>query len=69
VLKKRSSEGEKTALAPIKQKIETAINNLSVNPNLRVLSKYHWFLNKIIDREQVNFIRSHLDSHCEPYHK
>lgn len=27
-------EGEKTALAPIKQKIETAINNLSVNPNL-----------------------------------
>lgn len=45
-------EAEKASLRPIKEKIENAITNLGENPNLGVLSKYHWFLNKIIEREQ-----------------
>ncbi|HFU4564293.1 hypothetical protein COK05_08910 [Bacillus cereus] len=47
-------EAEKEFLAPIKQKIETEINKLDETKNLGVLSKYHWFLNKIIEREQCN---------------
>ncbi|WP_144656878.1 hypothetical protein [Bacillus tropicus] len=47
-------ETEKKSLAPIKQKIEVEIKNLGENPNLGVLSKYQWFLNKIIEREQCN---------------
>jgi len=50
-------EAETESLAPIKQKIETEINNLSLSakPYLGVISKYNWFLNKIIEREQCNF--------------
>jgi hypothetical protein len=50
----KTEEGKKS-LAPIKQKIETEINNLKQKPNLGVLSKYHWFLNKIIEREEYDF--------------
>lgn len=54
-------EAEKKLLAHIKQKIKIEINNLGENPNLGVLSKYHWFLNKIIEREQCNLKTPHLD--------
>lgn len=53
-------EAEKKSLAPIKQKIEIEINNLGETPNLGVLSKYNWFLNKIIEREQCNLKKPHL---------
>ncbi|MEK5197261.1 hypothetical protein MHI49_27985 [Bacillus sp. FSL M7-0884] len=54
-------EAEKRSLAPIKQKIETEIKNLGENPNLGVVSKYQWFLNKIIEREQYNLKKPHLE--------
>lgn len=48
-------EAEKDCLKPIKEKIIKEINNLGEKPNIGVLSKYRWFLNKIIEREQINF--------------
>lgn len=48
------SETEKESLITIKEKIELEIANLE-NGDLGVLSKYCWFLNKIKNREQINF--------------
>ena len=48
-------EAEKDKLIAVKEKLEIEINNLGKNPNIGVLSKYHWFLNKILEREQCNF--------------
>lgn len=45
-------EPEKQHLVTLKSKIEEEINMLGDKPNLGVLSKYSWFLNKIKDREK-----------------
>lgn len=45
-------EPEKQHLVTLKSKIEEEIKMLGVKPNLGVLSKYNWFLNKIKDREK-----------------
>lgn len=45
-------EPEKQHLAILKSKIEEEIKMLGDKPNLGVLSKYSWFLNKIKDREK-----------------
>ncbi|MGM0789881.1 MAG: hypothetical protein ACQEUD_07290 [Bacillota bacterium] len=45
-------EPEKQHLLTLKSKIEEEINMLGDKPNLGVLSKYSWFLNKIKDRER-----------------
>lgn len=50
-------EAEKEWLIPIKEKIKREISNLGEAPNIGVLSKYYWFLNKILEREQKNFIK------------
>ncbi|MGE8052875.1 hypothetical protein ACQKOD_02725 [Bacillus mycoides] len=57
-------EAEKGKLDAFKQKIENEIKTISKknNPNLAVLSKYHWFLSKIIEREQCNLQKPHLDT-------
>lgn len=44
-------ESEKHHLTKLKSKIEKEINMLGESPNLGVLSKYSWFLNKIKERE------------------
>ncbi|PGZ00158.1 hypothetical protein COE30_26035 [Bacillus cereus] len=46
-------EFEKKEKLDIKEKIENEINNLGKNPNLGVLSKYRWLLNKIIKRDNI----------------
>ena len=45
-------EAEKQHLVTLKSKIVEEINMLGDKPNLGVLSKYNWFLNKIKDREK-----------------
>jgi hypothetical protein len=47
-------EPEKHHLEKIKNKISIQIDDLGVNPNLSVLSKYKWVLNKIIERERTD---------------
>ena len=53
-------EAEKKELHSLKEKIEQEIKHESEknNPNLSVLSKYHWFLNKIIEREKSDLRRN-----------
>ncbi|WP_214803447.1 hypothetical protein [Exiguobacterium sp. ERU656] len=48
-------EREKQQLVELKRKIDVEIKNLGSTPNLGVLSKYNWFLNKIIEREKCDF--------------
>lgn len=47
-------EAEKQHLVELKRKIDVEIENLGSTPNLGVLSKYNWFLNKIIEREKYD---------------
>lgn len=51
-------EPEKQHLVNLKSKIEEEINMLGDKPNLGVLSKYSWFLNKIKDREKQDLRKS-----------
>ena len=52
-------EPEKHHLATLKCKIENEINELGKSPNLGVLSKLSWFLNKIKEREKQNLRKNH----------
>lgn len=53
-------EPEKHNLAMLKYKIKNEINKLGESPNLGVLSKHSWFLNKVKEREKQDVRKTAL---------